>query len=159
MKKLLELTVNGEHYEVLVEPKTLLIDVLRDQLGLKGAKRGCDSGSCGACTVLLNGKPVHSCSILALQANGGEILTIEGLADGPNLHPIQEAFLDHWALQCGFCTPGQIIAAKALLDENPNPTEEEVKTAMNGHICRCTGYNMITEAILDAAKRLQEARR
>jgi len=159
MKKLLELTVNGEHYEVLVEPKTLLIDVLRDQLGLKGAKRGCDSGSCGACTVFLNGKPVHSCSILALQANGGEILTIEGLADGPNLHPIQEAFLDHWALQCGFCTPGQIIAAKALLDENPNPTEEEVKTAMNGHICRCTGYNMITEAILDAAKRLQEARR
>lgn len=159
MKKLLELTVNGEHYEVLVEPKTLLIDVLRDQLGLKGAKRGCDSGSCGACTVLLNGKPVHSCSILALQANGGEILTIEGLADGPNLHPIQEAFLDHWALQCGFCTPGQVIAAKALLDENPNPTEEEVKTAMNGHICRCTGYNMITEAILDAAKRLQEARR
>jgi len=159
MKKMLELTVNGEHYEVLVEPKTLLVDVLRDQLGLKGAKRGCDSGSCGACTVLLNGKPVHSCSILALQANGGEILTIEGLADGPNLHPIQEAFLDHWALQCGFCTPGQIIAAKALLDENPNPTEEEVKIAMNGHICRCTGYNMITEAILDAAKRLQEARR
>jgi len=159
MKKMLELTVNGEHYEVLVEPKTLLIDVLRDQLGLKGAKRGCDSGSCGACTVLLNGKPVHSCSILALQANGGEILTIEGLADGPNLHPIQEAFVDHWALQCGFCTPGQIIAAKALLDENPNPTEEEVKIAMNGHICRCTGYNMITEAILDAAKRLQEARR
>jgi aerobic-type carbon monoxide dehydrogenase small subunit (CoxS/CutS family) len=159
MKKTLELTVNGEHYEVLVEPKTLLVDVLRDQLGLKGAKRGCDSGSCGACTVLLNGKPVHSCSILALQANGGEILTIEGLADGPNLHPIQEAFLDHWALQCGFCTPGQIIAAKALLDENPNPTEEEVKIAMNGHICRCTGYNMITEAILDAAKRLQEARR
>ena len=159
MKKLLELTVNGEHYEVLVEPKTLLIDVLRDQLGLKGAKRGCDSGSCGACTILLNGKPVHSCSILALQANRGEILTIEGLTDGPNLHPIQEAFLDHWALQCGFCTPGQVIAAKALLDENPNPTEEEVKTAMNGHICRCTGYNMITEAILDAAKRLQEARR
>jgi aerobic-type carbon monoxide dehydrogenase small subunit (CoxS/CutS family) len=159
MKKMLELTVNGEHYEVLVEPKTLLVDVLRDQLGLKGAKRGCDSGSCGACTVLLNGKPVHSCSILALQANGGEILTIEGLADGPNLHPIQEAFVDHWALQCGFCTPGQIIAAKALLDENPNPTEEEVKIAMNGHICRCTGYNMITEAILDAAKRLQEARR
>lgn len=159
MKKMLELTVNGEHYEVVVEPKTLLVDVLRDQLGLKGAKRGCDSGSCGACTVLLNGKPVHSCSILALQANGGEILTIEGLADGPNLHPIQEAFLDHWALQCGFCTPGQIIAAKALLDENPNPTEEEVKTAMNGHICRCTGYNMITEAILDAAKRLQETRR
>jgi aerobic-type carbon monoxide dehydrogenase small subunit (CoxS/CutS family) len=159
MKKMLELTVNGENYEVLVEPKTLLIDVLREQLGLKGAKRGCDSGSCGACTVLLNGKPVHSCSILALQANGGEILTIEGLADGPNLHPIQEAFVDHWALQCGFCTPGQIIAAKALLDENPNPTEEEVKIAMNGHICRCTGYNMITEAILDAAKRLQEARR
>jgi aerobic-type carbon monoxide dehydrogenase small subunit (CoxS/CutS family) len=159
MKKLLELTVNGEHYEVLVEPKTLLIDVLRDQLELKGAKRGCDSGSCGACTVFLNGKTVHACSVLALQANGGEIVTIEGLADGPNLHPIQEAFLDHWALQCGFCTSGQIIAAKALLDENPNPTEEEVKTAMNGHICRCTGYNMITEAILDAAKRLQGAKR
>jgi len=155
MKKELKFVVNGDSYDIWVEPNTLLVQVLRDELGLKGTKRSCDSGSCCACTVILNGKAVKSCSMLALQANGKEVLTIEGLANGVNLHPIQQAFIDNWAFQCGFCTSGQIMAAKALLDENANPTREEIQMAMDGHLCRCTGYNMITEAIQDAAKRLQ----
>jgi carbon-monoxide dehydrogenase small subunit len=156
MKKELKFVVNGDSYDIWVEPTTLLVQVLRDELGLKGTKRSCDSGSCCACTVILNGKAVKSCSMLALQANGKEVLTIEGLANGAELHPIQQAFIDNWAFQCGFCTSGQIMAAKALLDENANPTREEIQRAMDGHLCRCTGYNMITEAIQDAAKRLQE---
>ena len=156
MKKELKLTVNGEPYQLFIEPKRLLVEILRNELGLTGTKRGCDSSSCAACTVLLDGRAVKSCSILALQANGRSITTIEGLADGPNLHPIQQSFIDHWAFQCGFCTSGQIMAAKALLDENPNPTMEEVKLAMDGHLCRCTGYNMIVEAILAAAQELQQ---
>jgi len=155
MKKELRFVVNGDSYDIWIEPKTLLVQVLRDELGLKGTRRSCDSGSCCACTVILNGKAVKSCSMLALQANGKEVLTIEGLANGVNLHPIQQAFIDNWAFQCGFCTSGQIMAAKALLDENANPTREEIQRAMDGHLCRCTGYNMITEAIQDAAKRLQ----
>jgi len=155
MKKELRFVVNGESYDLWIEPKTLLVQVLRDELGLKGTKRSCDSGACCACTVILNGKAVKSCSMLALQANGKEVLTVEGLANGVNLHPIQQAFIDNWAFQCGFCTSGQIMAAKALLDENDNPTREEIQMAMDGHLCRCTGYNMITEAIQDAAKRLQ----
>ena len=155
MKKELRFVVNGNSYDLWVEPKTLLVQVLRDELGLKGTKRSCDSGSCCACTVILDGKAVKSCSMLALQANGKEVLTIEGLANGAELHPIQQAFIDNWAFQCGFCTSGQIMAAKALLDENANPTREEIQMAMDGHLCRCTGYNMITEAIQDAAKRLQ----
>jgi carbon-monoxide dehydrogenase small subunit len=155
MKKELRFVVNGESYDLWIEPKTLLVQVLRDELGLKGTKRSCDSGSCCACTVILNGKAVKSCSMLALQANGKEVLTVEGLANGVNLHPIQQAFIDNWAFQCGFCTSGQIMAAKALLDENTNPTREEIQMAMDGHLCRCTGYNMITEAIQDAAGRLQ----
>ena len=155
MKKELRFVVNGNSYDLWVEPKTLLVQVLRDELGLKGTKRSCDSGSCCACTVILDGKAVKSCSMLALQANGKEVLTIEGLANGAELHPIQQAFIDNWAFQCGFCTSGQIMAAKALLDENANPTREEIQLAMDGHLCRCTGYNMITEAIQDAAKRLQ----
>ena len=155
MKKELRFVVNGNSYDIWVEPNTLLVQVLRDELGLKGTKRSCDSGSCCACTVILNGKAVKSCSMLALQANGKEVLTIEGLANGVELHPIQQAFIDNWAFQCGFCTSGQIMAAKALLDENANPTREEIQMAMDGHLCRCTGYNMITEAIQDAAKRLQ----
>lgn len=155
MKKELKFMVNGESYDLWIEPKTLLVQVLRDELGFKGTKRSCDSGSCCACTVILDGKVVKSCSILALQANGKEVLTIEGLANGPELHPIQQAFIDNWAFQCGFCTSGQIMAAKALLDENANPTREEIQMAMDGHLCRCTGYNMVTEAIQDAAKRLQ----
>jgi aerobic-type carbon monoxide dehydrogenase small subunit (CoxS/CutS family) len=155
MKKELKFVVNGNSYDIWVEPKTLLVQVLRDELGLKGTKRSCDSGACCACTVILDGKAVKSCSMLALQANGKEVLTVEGLADGVNLHPIQQAFIDNWAFQCGFCTSGQIMAAKALLDENASPTREEIQMAMDGHLCRCTGYNMITEAIQDAAKRLQ----
>jgi carbon-monoxide dehydrogenase small subunit len=155
MKKELRFVVNGNSYDIWVEPKTLLVQVLRDELGLKGTKRSCDSGSCCACTVILDGKAVKSCSMLALQANGKEVLTIEGLANGAELHPIQQAFIDNWAFQCGFCTSGQIMAAKALLDENANPAREEIQMAMDGHLCRCTGYNMITEAIQDAAGRLQ----
>jgi carbon-monoxide dehydrogenase small subunit len=155
MKKELKFVVNGNSYDIWVEPKTLLVQVLRDELGLKGTKRSCDSGACCACTVILGGKAVKSCSMLALQANGKEVLTVEGLADGANLHPIQQAFIDNWAFQCGFCTSGQIMAAKALLDENANPTREEIQLAMDGHLCRCTGYNMINEAIRDAAGRLQ----
>jgi len=155
VKKELKFVVNGNPYDIWVEPNTLLVQVLRDELGLKGTKRSCDSGSCCACTVILDGKAVKSCSMLALQANGKEVLTIEGLANGAELHPIQQAFIDNWAFQCGFCTSGQIMAAKALLDENANPTREEIQLAMDGHLCRCTGYNMITEAIQDAAGRLQ----
>ena len=156
MKKGLKLTVNGEPYELFIEPKRLLVEVLRNELGLTGTKIGCSSGACAACTVLLDGKAVKSCSILAMQADGRDITTIEGLADGPNLHPLQQSFIDHWAFQCGFCTPGQIMAAKALLDENPNPTREKVKLTMDGHLCRCTGYNMIIEAILAAAQQVQK---
>jgi len=156
MKKELKLMVNGEPYELFVEPKRLLVDVLRNELGLTGTKKGCNSGACAACTVLLDGKAVKSCSILAMQANRRNITTIEGLADGPNLHPLQQSFIDHWAFQCGFCTSGQIMTAKALLDENPSPTREEVKMAMDGHLCRCTGYNMIIEAILAVAQELQQ---
>jgi aerobic-type carbon monoxide dehydrogenase small subunit (CoxS/CutS family) len=155
MKKELKFVVNGDSYDIWVEPNTLLVQVLRDELGLKGTKRSCDSGSCCACTVILDGKAVKSCSMLALQANGKKVLTVEGLANGAELHPIQQAFIDNWAFQCGFCTSGQIMAAKALLDENANPTREEIQMAMDGHLCRCTGYNMITEAIQDAAGRLQ----
>jgi len=155
MKRQLNIVVNGESYEFFIEPKTLLVQVIRDLLGFKGTHQACDSSSCAACTVIVDGKAVKSCSILALQANGKSVTTIEGLADGTKLHPIQRAFIDNWAFQCGFCTSGQIMAAKALLDENPYPTREQIREQMDGHICRCTGYNMIIEAIQDAAKRLQ----
>lgn len=147
MKKELRLTVNGEAHELYVKPKSLLMDVLRDQLGLIGAKRSCDTNTCGACTVILNGMAVHSCSILALQANGGEVLTVEGLAKKNELHPLQEAFLDYGSVQCGFCTPGMLMSAKALLDKNPTPTKEQIKEAIDGNLCRCTGYNSIVRAI------------
>ena len=155
MKKELKVVVNGEPYELWIEPNTLLVQVLRDELGLTGTKRSCDSGSCCACTVVMDGMAVKSCSVLALQANGREIITVEGLADGPKLHPIQQSFIDNWGFQCGFCTPGRIMATKALLDENPAPNMDEIKIAMDGHLCRCTGYNMINESVADAAKRLQ----
>ena len=148
MRKELKLTVNGELYELTVRPNTLLADLLANELGLTGVKRGCDSGSCGACTVILDGKAVKSCSTLALQANGKEVTTIEGLAQGDKLHPIQQAFIDHFAVQCGFCTPGMIMSAKALLDAKPDPTEDEVRRALRGNLCRCTGYVKIIEAIL-----------
>ena len=155
MKRELNITVNGEPYNFFIEPKTLLVQVIREMLGLTGTHQACDSSSCAACTVIVDGKAVKSCSILALQVDGREVTTIEGLADGATLHPIQQAFIDNWAFQCGFCTSGQIMASKALLDENPNPTREEIQMQMDGHLCRCTGYNMINEAIQDAAQRLQ----
>jgi len=147
MKEELTLTVNGQPYELYIKPKTLLVEVLRDHLGLTGAKRGCNSSSCGACTVILNGMAVKSCSVLALQADGGEVLTAEGLAVGNKLHPLQEAFLDHGAYQCGFCTSGMLMASKALLDETPGPTREQIKEGIDGNICRCTGYNSIIRAL------------
>lgn len=155
MRQQLNIVVNGESHELFIEPKTLLVQVIREHLGLKGTHQACDSSSCAACTVIVEGKAVKSCSILALQVNGKSVLTVEGLAQETKLHPIQQAFIDNWAFQCGFCTSGQIMAVKALLDENPDPTRVQIQEQMDGHICRCTGYNMIIEAIQDAAKRLQ----
>jgi carbon-monoxide dehydrogenase small subunit len=152
MKKELRFTVNGEAYELYVKPKSLLMEVLRDQLGLTGAKRSCDTNTCGTCTVILNGMAVNSCSILALQANGGEVLTVEGLAKKTELHPLQKAFLDYGSVQCGFCTPGMLMATKALLDKNPNPTKEQIKEAIDANLCRCTGYNSIIRAITAVVK-------
>jgi aerobic-type carbon monoxide dehydrogenase small subunit (CoxS/CutS family) len=152
MKKELKLTVNGQPYELYIKPKTLLVEVLRDQLGLTGTKRGCNSSSCGACTVMLNGMAVKSCSMLALQANGADIVTVEGLAKGNKLHPLQEAFLDHGAFQCGFCTSGMLMASRALLEENPKPTKEQIKEGIDGNICRCTGYNSIIRAVTAVVK-------
>lgn len=152
MKQLIVLKVNGESYEVAVEPRMTLLDVLRDNLGLTGTKKACDLGNCGSCTVLLDGKPVVSCLLLAVDTRGRDILTIEGLAKNGQLHPLQQAFVDYTALQCGFCTPGMLLSAKALLDSNPEPTEEEVKEAISGNLCRCTGYGNIIEAILKVAR-------
>jgi aerobic-type carbon monoxide dehydrogenase small subunit (CoxS/CutS family) len=143
----LRLTVNGQPYELYVKPKTLLVDVLRKHLGFTGTKRACESSSCGACTVILNGMAVKSCSILAVQAEGAEIITVEGLADGEKLHPLQQAFLDYGAYQCGFCTSGMLASAKVLLDENPNPTEQQIREGIDGNVCRCTGYNSIIRAV------------
>jgi carbon-monoxide dehydrogenase small subunit len=152
MKHLVTLTVNDEVHEVLVEPNELLVDVLRDRLDLTGTKVGCGTGDCGACTVIVDGKPVNSCLMLALEANGKEILTIEGLAQNGKLHPLQQAFIDAGAIQCGFCTPGMVLSAKALLDQNPHPTEEEIRMEIAGNICRCTGYAKIVEAIWAASR-------
>lgn len=152
LKQLIELNINGEVYELAVEPRTTLVKVLREDLGLTGTKHSCDTGDCGACTVLINGRPFASCLTLAIEAQGKEILTIEGLEKGGKLHPLQQAFVDYFAVQCGFCTPGMILSAKALLDKNPRPTEEEVREAVSGNLCRCTGYVKIIEAIMAAAK-------
>ena len=148
MKQRISLNVNGVDRDVLVEPYQTLVEVLRDTIGLTGTKHGCGRGNCGTCTVLMDGKAVNSCLLLAVDAVGHAIVTIEGLTQDGRLHPIQEAFITHGAIQCGFCTPGLIITAKALLDENPNPTEEEVRAAISGNLCRCTGYDKIVEAIL-----------
>ncbi|MFC1989761.1 (2Fe-2S)-binding protein [Chloroflexota bacterium] len=152
MKKDMKLTVNGQPYELVIRPQTLLVEVLRQHLALTGTKRGCNEGACGACTVILNGIAVKSCSILAIQADGGEVLTIEGLANGVELHPLQKAFLDYGAFQCGFCTAGMLMSAKAFLDETPNPTTQQVMESIDGNICRCTGYNSILRAITAVAK-------
>ncbi len=151
-KQRIALAVNGETHDLEVPAKRLLLDVLRDDLGLTGARRGCEDGFCGACTVLLDGKAVHSCSVLAVRAAGHHILTIEGLARNGKLHPIQEAFVQHGAIQCGYCTPGMILAAKALLDTNPHPTEQDVRWGLTGNLCRCTGYVKIIEAVLAASQ-------
>ncbi|MFH2044053.1 MAG: (2Fe-2S)-binding protein [Pseudomonadota bacterium] len=148
MKRLVELKVNGEVYEVAAAPNQTLLEVLRDELHLTGTKEACNEGSCGACTVLLNGKPVFSCLVLASSAKGKDIQTIEGLAQNGKLHPLQKAFHEKGAVQCGYCTPGMIMSGKALLDSNPHPTKDEAKDAISGNMCRCTGYAKIVEAIL-----------
>jgi aerobic carbon-monoxide dehydrogenase small subunit len=146
------LTVNGEQHEVEVETRLLLVHLLRDTLGLTGTHVGCDTTNCGACTVHLDGEAVKSCTVLAVQADGAEVKTIEGMADGAKLHPLQEAFWNDHGLQCGYCTPGMIMAAADLLQRNPDPTEEEVRHGLEGNLCRCTGYHNIVKAVLDAAK-------
>jgi carbon-monoxide dehydrogenase small subunit len=152
MGKNISLVINGTEHQLEVEPNYLLIDLLRNDLGLTGTKVGCGNGDCGACTVLINGTPVNSCLFLAIEADGKEITTIEGLANGDKLHPVQQAFIDHGAIQCGFCTSGMILSAKALLDGNPIPTEEEIRDAIAGNLCRCTGYVKIIEAVLSLSK-------
>jgi len=147
MRQEIEFIVNGQQYSVFVEPKDTLLDVLREQLGLTGTKKGCDMGECGACTVLIENKPYNSCLVLAVDARGKRIITIEGLAKGEELHPLQRAFIEHGAVQCGFCTPGLILTSKALLEENPIPSEEEIKRALSGNLCRCTGYVSVIKAI------------
>lgn len=151
-KRRLSMTVNGQFYEVYINPKRLLVEVLRDELGLTGTKRGCDTASCGACTVLIDGLAVKSCSVLAMQAEDAEITTVEGLAAGDQLTPLQRSFLDHGAYQCGFCTPGMLMSAAALLQEKPNPTRREIQEGIHGNICRCTGYNSIIRAIAAVAQ-------
>jgi carbon-monoxide dehydrogenase small subunit len=146
------LQVNGVEHELEVEPRLLLVHALRDRLGLTGTHVGCDTSNCGACTIHLEGKPVKSCTVLAVQADGAQITTIEGMASDGELHPLQEAFWNDHGLQCGYCTPGMIMAAAGLLDENPNPTEDEVRHALEGNLCRCTGYHNIVRSVLDAAK-------
>lgn len=146
-KKIVKLKVNGDGYEVLVKPNMTLLELIREELNLTGTKEACDEGQCGACTVIMEGRAVNSCLVPVLEADGKEVTTIEGLARGDELHPLQRAFMDNGAIQCGFCTSGMIMSAKALLDSNPRPTDTEIKEAISGNICRCTGYNMIVEAI------------
>ena len=148
-------TLNGRLQEIDVEPHELLLDVVREKFGLTGVKRSCDVQVCGACTLLVDGRPVSACTTLAFEVRGRSVLTIEGLADGDKLHPLQQAFIEHGGFQCGFCTPGMILASKALLDENPNPTEDELKHFMHGNLCRCTGYKKIIESIMAAAKTMR----
>ncbi|MGI9951485.1 (2Fe-2S)-binding protein [Moorellaceae bacterium AZ2] len=148
----LKLKVNGKEYQVRVKPHKRLLDVLRDDLHLTGTKEGCGIGECGACTVIMDGRAVNACLVLAASAEGKEIYTIEGLEQDGKLHPLQEAFMRHNALQCGFCTPGMIMSAKALLDKNPHPTREEIKEAISGNLCRCTGYQQIIEAIEEVSR-------
>jgi carbon-monoxide dehydrogenase small subunit len=151
-KQLLNLKVNGDEVDVAARPNATLLEILRDDLGLTGVKEGCSEGVCGACTVLMNGAPVRSCLTLALEADSAEILTIEGLGKLGQLHALQQAFVNNAAVQCGFCTPGMLLASKALLDGNPNPTDDDIKTALAGNFCRCTGYTKILEAVKAVAE-------
>ncbi len=158
-KLVIAATVNGDPVEFLTDPGGSLLDALREELLLTGTKEGCGSGDCGACTVILDGEMVCSCLVFAAEAQGRQIATIEGVAEGGRLHPIQRKFLDHAALQCGFCTPGFIVAARSLLDRNPDPSESEVRYWLAGNLCRCTGYDKIVRAVLDAAAELRQERR
>jgi carbon-monoxide dehydrogenase small subunit len=151
------MTLNGREIESAVEPNKTLLQILREDLGLTAAKHGCGLGDCGACTVILDGKPVNSCLVLAVQASGSNVLTIEGLAEDGKLHTLQQLFVDKGAIQCGYCSPGMILSAKALIDGNPKPTEVEIRTAISGNLCRCTGYQKIVEAIQEAAKVMHES--
>lgn len=155
MKKLITFTVNDIGYEVAVAPNKTLTQVLRDELNLLGTKEGCGVGDCGACTVIMDGKPVNSCLVLAVQADGSTIKTIEGVATGDSLHPVQETFVEMGAIQCGFCTPGMILSATSLLEKTPHPTEQEVRQALSGNLCRCTGYQKIVEAVQEASRRMK----
>lgn len=148
----INLKVNGDNHTLMVKGNSLLVNVLRDQLDLAGTKKGCEMGDCGSCTVLIDGDAVNSCMVLAMEVDGSEIITIEGVAHNDKLDALQESFIDNNAIQCGYCTPGMILAAKALLTKNPNPTEHEVRVAISGNLCRCTGYVNIVKAILDAAR-------
>ena len=153
LKRLLVLLVNNETHEIAVEPQTTLLEALRDQLGLTGTKEACGTGECGSCTVLVEGKPILSCLALAVDYENRSILTIEGLSEGEELTPVQQAFIEHGAIQCGFCTPGVVLSTTALLNENPHPTGEQIRKALEGHLCRCTGYNKILDAVNEAAKK------
>ncbi len=154
MKKRIELIVNKQLLTLNVEPNRRLLDILRNDLGLTGTKEGCGEGDCGVCTVIMNGKAVPSCLVLGVEADGSDVLTIEGVSDGEKLHPLQEEFLIQGAIQCGFCTPGMILSAKAFLASNPRPSEEEVRKAMVGNLCRCSGYAKIVKSIMSAAEKL-----
>lgn len=156
MKQMILLTVNGSDHEVFAEPNATLVDVLRNDLGFTGVKKGCDDGDCGACSVLLDGKAIPSCTTLACEVQGHEITTIEGVAQNGVLHPVQQAFIDCFALQCGFCTPGMILATISLLNENPHPTEDEIRDYLRGNICRCTGYTKIIDAVQQAVRMIEE---
>ncbi|HKI49209.1 MAG TPA: (2Fe-2S)-binding protein [Desulfobacteria bacterium] len=152
MKKMICLTINGKEYELAVAPNMTLADLLREELLLTGTKKGCELGDCGTCTVIMNGKAVNSCLVLAVQASGKEITTVEGLETDEGLHPLQEKFIENGAIQCGFCTSGMLLSAKTLLDKNPKPNELEIRTAISGNLCRCTGYQKIVESIKDVSE-------
>ena len=156
-KQYVNTTINGDSHELLCDPTQTLLDVLRDQLDMTGTKEGCGTGDCGACSVTMDGVLVCSCLVMGVEASGKSIETIEGMADGDDLHPLQQKFIDHIALQCGICTPGLLVASKALLEENPDPTEEEIRYWLAGNLCRCTGYHKVIEAVQDAAREMRGA--
>ena len=156
-KQYVNTTINGDNHELLCDPTQTLLDVLRDQLDMTGTKEGCGTGDCGACSVTMDGVLVCSCLVMGVEANGKQVETIEGMADGDDLHPLQQKFIEHIALQCGICTPGLLVASKALLEENPEPTEEEIRYWLAGNLCRCTGYHKIIEAVQDAAREMRGA--
>jgi aerobic carbon-monoxide dehydrogenase small subunit len=156
LKTIINLNINNKEYEVAVASNRTLTQVLREDLNLTGTKCGCDMGDCGACTVILNGLPVNSCLVLAVQANNSKITTIEGVATGPELHPVQKAFIELGAIHCGFCTPGMILSSKTLLEKNTDPTEHEIREALSGNLCRCTGYQKIVEAVQSASQTMKK---